>query len=134
MPTDQRLRGKLTLREALGSEIIAHFEIEAPPVLTADTRELAEDVGTAHHFEAHTKDQSRTSQLVARFNARTKVREGETIEIAVDTRALHFFEIDTGLGIYDGAGATSSQQDEAVVGGPTTKGDEDHEEATTPNA
>ena len=135
MPTDQRLRGKLMLREALGSEIIAHFEIQAPPVLTADTKELAEDVGTAHHFEAHARNQSTTSKLVGRFNARTKVREGETIEIAVDTRALHFFDIDTGLGIYDGAGALSSQQDEAVVGGgPTSKGDEDHEESKAPTA
>jgi multiple sugar transport system ATP-binding protein len=109
MPTDQRLRGKLMLREALGSEIMAHFEIAAPPVLTADTRELAEDVGTTHHYEAHAKNQSPTSKLVGRLNARTQVREGETSEIAVDTRALHFFDVDTGLGIYDGAGEMSSQ-------------------------
>src|SRR5450756_1193977 len=49
MPTDQRLRGKLMLREALGSEIIAHFEIEAPPVLTADTREPV----SYTHLRAH---------------------------------------------------------------------------------
>jgi len=130
MPTDQRLRGKLMLREALGSEIIAHFEIEAPPVLTEDTRELAEDVGTAHKYEAHTRDQSRTSELVGRFNARTQVREGQTIEIAVDTRALHFFDIDAGLGNYDGAEAESSLQGEpsAVVGSPS-KEDDDHEKA-----
>jgi len=135
MPTDQRLRGKLMLCEALGSEIIAHFEIDAPPVLTTDTKELAEDVGTAHKYEAHTKSQSRTSKLVGRFNARTKVREGEDIEIAVDTRALHFFDVDTGLGIYDGSGEMSSQQDEAdaVVGSPS-KEDEDPEEAKAPSA
>ena len=103
-PTDQRLRGKLMLREALGSEIIAHFEIEAPPVLTQDTRELAEDVGTAHQYEAHTKNQSTTSRMVGRFNAHTKVAVGQTIDVAVDTRALHFFDVETGLGIYDGAG------------------------------
>ena len=135
MPTDQRLRGKLMLREALGSEIIAHFEIEAPPVITADTRELAEDVGTAHHFEAHAKNQSTTSKLVGRFNARTQVREGQTIEIAVDTRALHFFDVDTGLGIYDGAESKHSEQGEAVaVGGSPSKADEDHEKAKAPIA
>ena len=117
MPPDQRLRGKLMLREALGSEIIAHVEIQAPPVLTADTKELAEDVGTAHHFAAHAKDQSATSKLVGRFNARTKVREGEDIEIAVDTRELHFFDVDTGLGIYDGVAE-----------------DEDHPDAQAPGA
>ena len=103
MPTDQRLSGKLMLREALGSEIIAHFEIEAPPVLTEDTRQLAEDVGTAHHFEAHAREQSTTSKMVGRFNAHTEVRVGQTVDVAVDTRALHFFDVDTGLGIYNGA-------------------------------
>ena len=135
MATNQRLRGKLVLREALGSEIIAHFEIEAPPVLTEDTKELAEDVGTAHHYEAHTRNQSRTSELVGRFNARTQVREGQTIEIAVDTRALHFFDVDTGLGIYDDAGEMSSQQGEAVtVVGSPSKEDEDDEKAKAPSA
>jgi hypothetical protein len=30
------------------------------------------------------------------------VRPGDAVDVAVDTRALHFFEPDTGLGIYDG--------------------------------
>jgi hypothetical protein len=37
------------------------------------------------------------------------VREGETIEVAVDERALHFFDPETGAGIYNtsnGKGAT----------------------------
>ena len=124
MSTDQRLRGRLVLREALGSEIVAHFEIEAPPVLTADIKELAEDVGTAHELEAHAMDSCTTSKLVGRFNSRTEAREGQTIEIAVDTRSLHFFDIDTGLGIYDGAGETSTRQGEAAAagGGPTYQG------------
>ena len=97
----RRLQGRLMLREALGSEVVAHFEIKAPPVLTEDTRELAEDIGTGHHYEAHAKRRSTTSKLVGRFNARTEVREGQTMEVAVDTRALHFFDVETGLGIYD---------------------------------
>jgi multiple sugar transport system ATP-binding protein len=96
----RRLRGRLMLREALGSEVVAHFEIKAPPVLTEDTKELAEDIGTGHHYEAHAKRQTQTSKLVGRFNARTEAREGQAIEVAVDTRALHFFDVETGLGIY----------------------------------
>jgi hypothetical protein len=28
------------------------------------------------------------------------VRPGEQVDVAVDTRQLHFFDLDTGLGIY----------------------------------
>jgi multiple sugar transport system ATP-binding protein len=100
-PEDHRLRGRMMLREALGSEINAHIEIEAPPVLTEDTRELAEDIGTGHHHEAHTKRGAQTSKLVGRFDPHTRVQPGDSVEIAVDTRALHFFDLDSGLGIYE---------------------------------
>ena len=45
LPEDQRLRGVVVLREPLGSEIVAHFTVDAPPALTEDVRELARDVG-----------------------------------------------------------------------------------------
>ena len=91
------LRGNVNLREALGSEVMVHFTIDASPASTEDVRELARDVGS----EAPTGSEQEAT-LVGRFSARTKVRDGETVEVAVDTRALHFFEPDSGLGIYDG--------------------------------
>jgi multiple sugar transport system ATP-binding protein len=39
--------------------------------------------------------------MVGRFDRRSSVREGQLAEVAVDTRALHFFDPDTGDGIYD---------------------------------
>ena len=45
IPKDRHIKGVLVLREPLGSEIIAHFEVDAPPALTEDVRELARDVG-----------------------------------------------------------------------------------------
>ena len=39
--------------------------------------------------------------VVGRLGARANVTEGEMVEVAVDTRSLHFFDPDTGLGIYD---------------------------------
>jgi multiple sugar transport system ATP-binding protein len=92
------LHGKVTLREALGAEILVHFSVDAPPAFTADMKELAEDVGDAERAEAHAQKSS--SILVGRFGARSRVRSGEEIEVAVDTRQLHFFDVDTGLGIY----------------------------------
>ena len=39
---------------------------------------------------------------MGRFGARTRLRKGDTVEVAVDTRNLHFFDPESGLGIYDG--------------------------------
>jgi multiple sugar transport system ATP-binding protein len=88
------LRGNVVLREALGSEIIVHFTVDARPALTEDVRELAADVGESLPQETH------ESTVVARFNARSRVREGEAADVAVDTSELHFFDPETGLGIY----------------------------------
>jgi multiple sugar transport system ATP-binding protein len=93
----QRLRGTAQLTEALGSEIMVHFEVNARHAMTEDVRELAEDVGDER---AITQDADDRATLVGRFGARSRVRVGEAIEVAVDTRSLHFFDPQTGLGIY----------------------------------
>jgi len=99
-PNEQRLRGTAALTEALGSEIMAHFTIKARHATTEDVRELAQDVGDERAVEQAAD--SDTATLVGRFGARSRVRPGESIEVAVDTRSLHFFDPQTGLGIYDG--------------------------------
>jgi multiple sugar transport system ATP-binding protein len=100
VPADRRLRGKVELREALGSEIMVHFTIDAPPALTEDVRELAQDLGDERAVEEAAQGASQTT-MVGRFGARSRVSVGETAEVAVDTRALHFFDPESGLGIYD---------------------------------
>ncbi len=98
-PADRRLRGTTALTEALGSEIMVHFSIEARPAMTEDVRELAQDVGDDRAAGKAAAAESAT--LVGRFGARSRVRAGEPLEAAVDTRSLHFFDPETGLGIYD---------------------------------
>src|SRR5438128_3362373 len=46
-PSDRILKGRLELREALGSEIMAHFAMKATHAETDEMRELAEDAGTS---------------------------------------------------------------------------------------
>ena len=102
VPSDRRLRGRVELREGLGSEVLAHFAIDAQPAVTDDVRELAEDIeapGPVAQGPA-----SGQAMLVASFGARSKIREDQTAEIAVDTRNLHFFDPNTSLGIYRDAG------------------------------
>jgi multiple sugar transport system ATP-binding protein len=99
------MKGKVILREALGSEIMVHFSVDAQPAVTEETRELAKDVGAEGLGEVGpTKDGGTT--MVGRFGARSRVREDQEINVSVDTRALHFFDPENGLGIYDQAGST----------------------------
>jgi multiple sugar transport system ATP-binding protein len=100
-PPERRIAGNVVLREALGSEIMVHFVVDAKAAVTEETRELAEDIGDDRALEDGRPNET---TMVGRFGARSHVQEGKTIEVAVDTRALHFFDRDTGLGIYDGKG------------------------------
>jgi multiple sugar transport system ATP-binding protein len=102
VPAEQRLQGKTELTEALGSEIMVHFSIAARPAVTDDVRELAQDVGDDRKVEGLAEGAAETATLVGRFGARSRVRPGQPVEVAVDARSLHFFDPETGLGIYDG--------------------------------
>jgi multiple sugar transport system ATP-binding protein len=102
-PADRRIKGEVLLREALGSEILVHFGTDATPAETDETRELQKDAGTE---EVPSLDEGVT--MVGRFGSRSRIKQGEVAEVAVDTRALHFFDPETGLGIYEstkGAGS-----------------------------
>ena len=104
-PGNRRLSGNVELREALGAEIMVHFTVDAPPALTEDVRELAQDAGDERAVQ---DEGARETTMVGRFGARSDVSEGKTAEVAVDTRALHFFDPDSGLGIYDSEGKGGS--------------------------
>ena len=98
-PPDRRLRATASIVEALGSELLVHFEIDAPLVLTEDTKELAADRGSLDDL-----DQSAgagTTEMVARVSPRSDASNDDPIELAVDTARAHFFDIDSGLAIRD---------------------------------
>jgi len=100
-PADRIITGRLELREALGSEIIAHFAIRGSTAETDETRELAHDSGAVGDTETKIGASEDEAIIVGRFGARSKVKEGDTIKAVVDTRSLHFFDPETGIGIYD---------------------------------
>jgi multiple sugar transport system ATP-binding protein len=95
-----RLRGEIVLTEALGAELMAHFTIDAKPALTEDVRELAQDAGGDLALEQADAEKGQAT-MVGRFGARSRVSQGKSAEVAVDTHSLHFFDPETGLGIYD---------------------------------
>jgi multiple sugar transport system ATP-binding protein len=110
IPEDRRMKVEILLREALGAEVLVHFAIDAPPVLTEDTRELVgEQSGPMAETNVVVQELERaveigTSTFVARLDPRTQAATHQTLELAVDTARLHFFDPESGLGIYeDGA-------------------------------
>ncbi|GAA4152636.1 sn-glycerol-3-phosphate ABC transporter ATP-binding protein UgpC [Actinomadura keratinilytica] len=100
------LRSTADLVEAMGSDVLVHFAVEAAQVVTEDTKELARDAGTD---VLGALDAPRTD-LVARFSPRTRVKVGDPVVVHVDTGRLHFFDIDTGAALWEAPAASGDQE------------------------
>jgi multiple sugar transport system ATP-binding protein len=96
-PSDRRLRVRVDIKEDMGSEVFLHFASEAPPVQTEELREI---VGEEALEAAEEQTHHRGADWTARVERRTLAREGDEIELAVATAHLHFFDLETGDGIY----------------------------------
>jgi multiple sugar transport system ATP-binding protein len=100
-PPDRRLKGKVELTEALGSEVMVHFSVDASHAVTEDVHELQADIGEDRAPGSAIGSEAGSAVLVGRFSPRSRVKEGDEVEVVVDTRTLHFFDPETALGIYD---------------------------------
>ena len=101
-PADRRMRAPVVLLEALGADVVAHVTVEAPAVITEDVKELAHDVGAEAIQAVEQRAAAGQSTFLARLSPRTGAKQGETIELSIDTSRLHFFDPATGEGIYGG--------------------------------
>jgi len=73
------------LTEALGSDLLVHFPLDAKAVDAGDPDAL--------------KDLDENPLMVARVDPRSQTKPGEKIEISVDTERIHFFDPETRLAI-----------------------------------
>jgi multiple sugar transport system ATP-binding protein len=103
-PEGRRIRTLVDLRESLGADVVVHFTVEAPAVITEDTKELAHDVGH-DKLEAIDQRDAGHSEFLARLSPRTTATKGQPIDLVVDVTRLHFFDPETGLAIYGDEGA-----------------------------
>jgi multiple sugar transport system ATP-binding protein len=95
VPDERRVKGKVTLTEALGSEIIVHFTFPGQKVVTEDTKLLEKEGGGDElHIQA-----DEGVKWVASFAPRSRVHMGDEIEIAVDVERVHYFDPETSLAI-----------------------------------
>jgi multiple sugar transport system ATP-binding protein len=80
------LKASVTLLEALGSEIMVHFGLDAGRVDSGDP-DAVEEAGAG-------------ANAVGRFNPRSRVRAGDSAEIVVSLENLHFFDHETRSAIW----------------------------------
>ena len=97
-PPDQRLAVETDIREDMGSEVFVHFSVEAEPVRTDEVVAALEEEAVDAIEE---RARRRGVPFIARVDRVTRAREGEPLELVVDTKHLHFFDPETGLGIYE---------------------------------
>ncbi len=90
-PQDQRVSAKITNVEALGFEKIVYFDLDAKPVFSEDALDLDEDAEEILPTDV--------TRIAARFNAATKARVGDTVQVTMNMAAAHFFDANTGLAI-----------------------------------
>jgi multiple sugar transport system ATP-binding protein len=96
-PPDRRLAVTVDIKEDMGSEVVLHFASEAPPLDTEELRELEGDeaIEAAGEVTRH-----RGSPWIARVSRTSLAREGDRLELAVAAGRLHFFDLESGDGIY----------------------------------
>ena len=94
------LRGRVQGIEALGSELLAYVDIEATPVLVEDVLEGIVDMEAADDIaELKGVADGVRASVVARLDPSASVHPDDTLELAVDLRRLHFFDLDSGTAI-----------------------------------
>ncbi len=101
-----KLRGRVLVTEALGSEILAHVELAAKPVVTDEVVEgavvLEEERPVAADLMGDHGNGNKTT-FVGRFDPASRVKPDSDVELVVDTEKLQFFDLETGYAIHESA-------------------------------
>ena len=103
---DRRLSIVCDIREDMGSEVYVHFNVAGERV---GSKEVVEAMVTDAPEDAEAKlaaDHARGAgvSFVARLDRTTDARERQPMELEVEVKRLHFFDPDTGLGVYTNPG------------------------------
>jgi multiple sugar transport system ATP-binding protein len=89
-----RIRGLVLLVEPLGSEVLAHVEVPAPPLGRLDLIDAA-----AQPSPGLSAVGGGSATVLARFDRELALRAGEPVELAIDPRRLLFFDLDSGAAL-----------------------------------
>jgi multiple sugar transport system ATP-binding protein len=81
-PQDRRMKAKVRLVEALGSELMVHFELDGVNRVNSGDPDAPEELLGAG-----------VANAVARFSPKSNVRKDQDVEVSVASENLHFFDI-----------------------------------------
>jgi multiple sugar transport system ATP-binding protein len=88
-PPDRRLKATVRLVEALGSELMVHFELPDAERVNSGDPDAPQELLSAG-----------VANAVARFSPRSRVRVDQDVEISVASENLHFFDANTHQAIW----------------------------------
>jgi multiple sugar transport system ATP-binding protein len=88
VPPDRRLKATVRLVEALGSELVVHFELDGTNRVNSGDPDAPEELLGAG-----------VANAVARFSPRSRVHVDQDVEITVASENLHFFDASNHLAI-----------------------------------
>jgi multiple sugar transport system ATP-binding protein len=99
-PELPRMEVEAEVVEALGDEALVSFRVDAPAV---EVEEVRDDEGRLLADETGTR-------FVARVRGRLDLHTGERLELAVDHRELHLFEVASGRALRETASPAGERQ------------------------
>jgi multiple sugar transport system ATP-binding protein len=96
-PANGRLvfEAPVALAEPMGAEVVTHFELDAPPLVTRDTVDLARDLGAEPLNGSAPQDGEDNATFTARLDPRSRAIRGLSMSLVVDPSSIYFFDPDT---------------------------------------
>lgn len=89
----EKISINISLLEQLGSDTYIHFYKDIKPVQTKAIEEILADEGE------DISSLGTQTKFIARINPNSSVKEGESIDLSIDSKKLHYFDPETGLAI-----------------------------------
>jgi multiple sugar transport system ATP-binding protein len=100
-----KFKAKIDVLESMGSEFYAYFVVESERIASRELDELASDAGAAD------LPTQQGSQITARLDAASQVKQGQEAELWFNTGHIHLFDPESGqtlLGTNGSGGAPAS--------------------------
>jgi multiple sugar transport system ATP-binding protein len=107
---------KIDVLESMGSEFYAYFVVEADKVSSRELEELASDAGAAD------LPRQEGSQVTARLEPASRVRQGEEAELWFNSEHIHLFDPESGKTLLgaDGGGGDATPAAPASQSSPAS--------------